>query len=412
MTDRFARASLLATLAVALGSASAQQTPDAGSRRAQDSAPSLSSFNPALSLILSGTYANLSRDPDDFRIRGFLAGSEIGPGPRGFSLGESELGVAANIDPYFYGAANVAITPDGSADVEEAFVQTTSLGQGFTVKFGRFFSGIGYMNEQHAHTWDFVDAPLAYQAFLGTQFNDDGIQLRWLAPTPVFLEFGAEVGRGRTFPGSDRDKNGIGAGSVFAHVGGDWGDSSSWRAGLSYQQTSPQDRASAMTDLAGNDVTNAFSGKSRLWVADFVWKWAPNGNATRQNFKLQSEYMQRRERGSLTYDITGLATSDAYSSRQSGAYVQGVYQFLPRWRTGVRYDRLDSGSVDLASNATVLDAARTRPSRVSWMADYNPSEFSRIRLQLARDYSRMGEPDNQVFVQYQMSLGAHGAHTF
>jgi hypothetical protein len=412
MTQCFARAWLVAMLAVALGSARAQQAPDSGSRQAQGGASSLSSFNPALSLILSGTYANLSRDPDDFRIRGFLTGSEIGPGPRGFNLGESELGVAANIDPYFYGAANIAITPDGSADVEEAFVQTSSLGQGFTAKFGRFFSGVGYLNEQHAHTWDFVDAPLAYQAFLGTQFNDDGIQVRWLAPTAVFLEFGGEVGRGRTFPGSDRNKNGSGAGSVFAHAGGDWGDSSSWRAGLSYQQTSPQDRASAMTDLAGNDVTNAFSGTSRLWVADFVWKWAPNGNSTRQNFKLQSEYLQRRERGSLTYDVTGVAANDAYSSRQSGAYVQGVYQFLSRWRTGVRYDRLDSGSVDLASNAAVLDAARTRPARVSWMADYNASEFSRIRLQLARDRSRAGAADNQVFVQYQMSLGAHGAHNF
>jgi len=412
MSQSLARAWLLATLAVGAGGAEAQQVSDNPSPPPQGGTSSLSSFNPALSLILSGTYANLSRDPADYRIRGFLTGSDIGPGPRSFNLGESELGIAANIDPFLYGAANISITSDGSVDVEEAFVQTTSLGEGATVKFGRFFSGIGYLNEQHAHTWDFVDAPLAYQAFLGTQFNDDGIQVRWLAPTPVFLELGAEAGRGRVFPGSDRDKNGIGAGSVFAHVGGDWGDSSSWRAGLSYLQTSPQDRASQMTDLAGNDVTNAFSGKSRLWIADFVWKWAPNGNPTRQNFKLQSEYFQRRESGSLTYDVTGVAATDSYSSRQAGAYVQGVFQFLPRWRTGVRYDRLDSGSVDLASNAAFLDAATTHPSRITWMADYNTSEFSRIRLQLASDRAREGKADNQVFVQYQMSLGAHGAHNF
>ena len=412
MSQSLARAWLLATLAVGAGGAEAQQVSDNPSPPPQGGTSSLSSFNPALSLILSGTYANLSRDPADYRIRGFLTGSDIGPGPRSFNLGESELGIAANIDPFFYGAANISITSDGSVDVEEAFVQTTSLGEGATVKFGRFFSGIGYLNEQHAHTWDFVDAPLAYQAFLGTQFNDDGIQVRWLAPTPVFLELGAEAGRGRTFPASDRDKNGIGAGSVFAHVGGDWGDSSSWRAGLSYLQTSPQDRASQVTDLAGNDVTNAFSGKSRLWIADFVWKWAPNGNPTRQNFKLQSEYLQRRECGSLTYAVTGVGSTDSYSSRQSGVYVQGVFQFLPRWRTGVRYDRLDSGSVDLASNAAFLSTATTHPSRVTWMADYNTSEFSRIRLQLASDRAREGKADNQVFVQYQMSLGAHGAHNF
>jgi hypothetical protein len=46
------------------------------------------------------------------------------------------------------------------------------------------------------------------------------------------------------------------------------------------------------------------------------------------------------------------------------------------------------------------------------MVDFNPSEFSRVRLQLARDRAREGGADTQWFVQYQMSLGAHGAHTY
>ena len=46
------------------------------------------------------------------------------------------------------------------------------------------------------------------------------------------------------------------------------------------------------------------------------------------------------------------------------------------------------------------------------MFDYSPSEFSRLRLQLAQDNSREGLSDNQFFVQYVMSLGAHGAHNF
>ena len=46
------------------------------------------------------------------------------------------------------------------------------------------------------------------------------------------------------------------------------------------------------------------------------------------------------------------------------------------------------------------------------MLDFNPSEFSRVRLQLAQDKSRVGLTDNQVFLQYQMSLGAHGAHSY
>ena len=406
MSQRLARVWLLAALAFGIDGAPAQAPPQGG-------AASSSSFNPALSLILSGTYANLSRDPDDYRIQGFLNPPDIAPGPRGFSLSESELGISANIDPYFYGAANISVTPDNQVDVEEAFVQTTALGNGFTVKFGRFFSGIGYLNEQHSHTWDFVDSPLVYSAFLGTQLHDDGVQVRWVAPTPLFLEFGAEAGRGSNFPGSERDKNGIGRGAVFAHAGGDWGDSSSWRAGISYMQVSPQDRTDDTVDLAGNAVTDAFSGKSRLWIVDFVWKWAPNGNPSRQNFKLQSEYFYRRESGTLTYDVTGVAAPGAYSSRQSGTYVQAVYQFAPRWRTGLRYDILDSGTVDLDGNAAFLaQDSSAHPSRLTWMADFNTSEFSRIRLQLASDRAREGKADNQIYVQYQMSLGAHGAHIF
>jgi hypothetical protein len=46
------------------------------------------------------------------------------------------------------------------------------------------------------------------------------------------------------------------------------------------------------------------------------------------------------------------------------------------------------------------------------MVDFSASEFSRLRLQYARDEARQGFTDNQWILQYQMSLGAHGAHSF
>ena len=46
------------------------------------------------------------------------------------------------------------------------------------------------------------------------------------------------------------------------------------------------------------------------------------------------------------------------------------------------------------------------------MADWSLDEFSRLRLQFARDKSMQGVSDNQVTLQYIMSLGAHGAHKF
>jgi hypothetical protein len=368
-------------------------------------------FNPAMSLILSGGYTRTSQDPADYTITGFQlpVGGEVGPGGRGFSLAESELGIAASIDPWLRGVANIALAPENEVSVEEAYIQTTALSHGFTFKAGRFFSGVGYLNPQHAHTWDFADNPLAYQAMLGTQYGDDGVQLTWLAPTDQFIELGLELGRGRGFPGGDNSRNGLGMAAFTAHTGGDIGDSHSWRAGVSVLNARADGLGLAGTGADGGLLESSFSGSTRVWVADGVWKWSPNGNATRTSFKLQGEYLQSRRSGELTPDGADAA---AYRSTQSGWYLQGVWQFMPGWRLGLRTEQLDAGSPDYGANAGLYALNGHTPRKNSLMLDINASEFSRVRLQLAQDHSRQGVTDNQLMLQYQMSLGAHGAHSF
>jgi hypothetical protein len=378
-----------------------------------------SALNPGVSVILNGVYANLSRDPTTFRINGFVPTmGDVAPPTRGFSLGESELGFMANIDHNFRGTLIASISPDDDTiGVEEGYIQTLSLPRGFTIKAGRFFSAIGYQNQIHAHAWDFTDAPLAMRVFLGGQLNEDGIQFRWVAPTPLYWDMGTELGRGRAFPASlsASGKNGAGSVNLFTHVGGDVGQSISWQTGLSHLRTNPRDRT---FDDPTAGVTDSFTGTSRLWVASGILKWAPNGNPTYNNFKLQGEFFHRKEEGTLVFDSTGAALANGLSSRQSGWYAQGVYQWMPMWRAGYRYDRLDSGTVNIDTTASGLTPADFpilagyKPKKHTFMVDWSPSEFSRIRLQFARDYSRMNEPDNQVFLQYIVSLGAHGAHTF
>jgi len=371
-------------------------------------------FNPSVSLILSGLYTRTSQDPANYAITGVQlpASVPVGPGTRGFSLSESELGLAASVDPWFRGAANIAIEPDNTVSVEEAFIQTTSLGNGFSLKAGRFFSSIGYLNPQHMHTWDFVDNPLAYQAFLNTQYGDDGLQLIWIAPTEQYIELGVELGRGRSFPGSNTGRNGPGMVALIAHTGGDVGDSNSWRAGLSMLDAKADDQSLVATNTAGSLVTNAFSGSTRVWVGDAIWKWAPNGNAVRTNFKVQGEYLRSTRSGTLAYDIAGIDRPGAYRAVQSGWYVQGVYQFIRGWRVGLRTEQVDPGTPDYGLNAVSLSSIDYRPRKNSLMLDFSPSEFSRVRLQFARDSAHEGFRDNQLFMQYLMSLGAHGAHSF
>ncbi|HEX6733362.1 MAG TPA: TonB-dependent receptor [Azonexus sp.] len=389
------------------------------------------SFNPEVSLILQGQYKNMkeSRAPG---ITGFAsaAGHDHGDGSegvskRGFSVDHTELVLAANIDPYWRGQAIIAAL-DGEAEVEEAWFQSLAIGHGIGLKGGRLRSGIGYLNEQHAHVQDFADAPLMYQALFGEHgsYTQDGVQLKWLAPTPIFVEFGAELGRGAEFPGTDRNKNGAGSGAVFVHLGDDVGIEHSWRAGVSYLRTRADEREAHFADINGGEAVGAFDGRSSTWLADFVWKWAPDGNPRERNLKLQAEYFQRRENGSLRcFDEEGLGnacdplaagasvTSD-YKTRQSGWYAQGVYQFTPNWRAGLRYEQLDSGSRQFGANAANLVVDSYRPKKATAMADYSWSEFSRLRLQYARDQSQQGLTDHQWTLQYVMSLGAHGAHKF
>jgi hypothetical protein len=381
---------------------------------AASSGASVNAFNPSISLILSGLYTRTTQDPAGDAITGFPLppDDQPGPGTRGFSLAESELALAASIDPWLRGAANISLHPDNTVSVEEAFVQTTSLGGGFSLKAGRFFSSVGYLNPQHSHTWDFVDNPLVYQALLGTQYGDDGVQLTWIAPIDQYVELGAELGRGRSFPGTDTGRNGPGMVALVAHTGGDVGDSSSWRAGVSMLDAKADDQNLVAAKASGATVTDAFTGSTRVWIADAIWKWAPHGNAVRTNFKLQGEYLQGTRDGTLVYDLAHAASAGAYRARQSGWYLQSVYQFMPRWRVGLRTEILDPGTPDYGANATALAGVDYRPRKNSLMFDLSPSEFSRVRLQFGRDRSHEGFPDNQWFLQYQMSLGAHGAHSY
>ena len=93
---------------------------------------------------------------------------------------------------------------------------------------------------------------------------------------------------------------------------------------------------------------------------------------------------------------------------------------MPRWRVGYRYDTLRYGTVSngIVNNGlgpTAADfpvLATHSPTRNTGMLDWSPSEFSRLRLQFASDKSRISVTDNQVFLQYIYSLGAHGGHKF
>ncbi|MGD8323419.1 MAG: TonB-dependent receptor [Gammaproteobacteria bacterium] len=363
-------------------------------------------FNPAIGVIFEGQSWIFDRDPGSYSIPGFPFGGEAGPKPEGLGLGETEININANVDDKFTAwlTAPIAIE-DGEAvlEVEEAWLETLRLPAGLALRFGRFFSGIGYLNDKHAHTWDFADQPLAYQTMLGDQYIDDGAQLRWIAPTSVYIEVGAELTRGARFPIDGSARSGRGAKSLFVNFGGDVGTSHSWLAGISHISGDALERSSGDEDLP-----LSFIGESDTTIAEFVWKWSPNGNWRQRNFVFQSEYFWNSETG--TYSGIGLVPLP-YDSDREGWYAQAVYQPIPRWRFGARLDSLSLDDPGLLFAGTPLAPGGGDPSRYTIMADWSNSEFSRVRLQYSREdtgpvnYSQWG-------LQYLHSIGAHGAHSF
>jgi hypothetical protein len=356
-------------------------------------------LNPGVSVVLNGNYFAASRDPESARMPGFALGDETGAPPRGFSLAESEVTLAANVDPYFLASLTVAFDGAGEAAVEEAFIQTTALTHGLTVKGGRFFSGVGYLNERHGHNWSFIDMPLPYRALLGNQYGDDGVQVRWLAPTDLFLEFGGEVFRGDSFPAGGAAGRGAGTWTAFVHAGGDINASSSWLAAASWIHAR-SDARETQDPLAGPET---FSGDSGLGVVSAVYKWAPGGNGVQRNLMLSGEYFFGTEEGRFN----GLTVD----RQNSGWYAQGVYQFRPRWSVGLRYAGLDAGDVAAPLAGSTLDDQGLNAWSATALVEYDSSEFGRFRLQYSRDHSDLRAAD-QLLLQYTVVYGPHGAHRY
>jgi hypothetical protein len=383
-------------------------------------------FNPAISLVLQGGFARYSEDPEDFHLEGMPLGGEAGLQDEGLSLWETELTASANVDNLFYGQTTIGLhTHDGDieVDIEEAFVDTLALPAGLGLRFGRFYSSVGYLNGKHTHTWDFADTPLPYQAFLGGQYRDDGVRASWVAPIDnLFVEVGAEALRGDSYPGGDSDDNFGNVTNLFAKVGGDIGANNSWQLGLSRLETDVVDRSAGGHghDHDHGDHGATFNGDSDLTVLDGVWK---TDLGSERALIIQGEYFWRDEDGrvSLEEDM-GEAKFD-YDGEQDGWYLQGVFQFNRQWRAGVRYDHLSADNdLNMLSNTTGEDddeifeesgyqSSSRDPDLWTAMVDWSPSEFSRVRLQYARDDSRE-DTDNQVYLQYIMTLGAHGAHQY
>ena len=407
-------------------------------------------FNPAIGVVFDGRVAAFSADESD--IPGFRLGHHGERGDEGLSLGHTEATLSSNVDDKFHGALTLGIGAHGGTtelDLEEAYIRTlpgAGLPDGLRIKAGRALWTLGYLNELHAHADDFADRPLPYRVYVDNHWNDDGVEFSWVLPTDFYAEAGGGVFRGDDLPfGGSED--GIDAISGWARIGGDIGANSAWRIGAYVLDGASRNRAGGghgghdhggeahgedehageheheedehdehagehEDDEHGEDeheefahadflTGGAFTGDGRLWGADIRYTWAPTGDPRESELILQGEYFLLKEEG--LYTLADEEETRRLDGSSSGWYVQAVYKFLPRWRVGTRYARLEPP--DSAKSAH-------SPYAIGVMGDWTNSEFGRIRAQYNREVFADGDHDDQFILQYVMSLGAHAAHAF
>jgi hypothetical protein len=388
------------------------------------------SFNPDLSAIVDMYYHADNSEEGISHIGGAISGfghshgaGEEGHhhGPdEGFNLRHLELQFSADVDPYFKGSAIAAIDLD-AAEMEEAVIETTCLPWGFKLKGGKFFSDFGYINAQHAHAWDFTDQPLIYQLALGSHgLNDKGLQLSWLAPTPFYLLAGVEAFQGDGE--SEQTFNYIGEEPLPVHEGP--------RVGVGWLKVGPNlpgnhalqfgtfgasgKHQEAHDGNADGTEDHWLDGDSTFWGGDVVYKYnAPHPHG-QGDLILQSEYFSRRRDLELVdHDLAPQLVGNSRVDDQDGYYVQAAYGFLPRWRGGLRWEQ-----VGLLNNAEQPDGSSENYGssyRMGAMLDFTPSEFSRLRLQVNEGSYETADGNEDVtefYLQWMISLGAHGAHKF
>lgn len=358
--------------------------------------------NPNISLILDsyGYSSNLTND--ELTNRGMPGLTTQGlDQARGFNLRAAELFLFSPVDPYSNLYVNLPVT-EGGMELEEAYIVTTALPAGWQIKLGKFKSSFSRLDAQHPHAWDFWDIALPYRAFLGGEGlgGEKGVQVTYLPALPFYTQFGVEVLQGESeilFGQSAKD--GPHAFSFFVKSAVDTSDNSTFYFGPSalFGKTKNQNI------IPGAEV----AGNSALYGLEAVWKWKP---ANREALTIQSEYLLLAQTGESTDLTTGAV--DSLRRKQDGFYIQGIYR-KDRWGIGARYDALD-----LIHNTFEQGGVQQNfsgpPHRETASLEYNPSEFTRVRLQLSHDRSDTvtGRTNNEAILQFNFSIGAHAGHAF
>ncbi len=405
-------------------------------------------FNPEISAILDFTYGYFEDgigEPEGYELAHDHGHDHAHGLEEGFSIREAEITMAGALDPYFDMMLMLAVT-NHDIEIEEGYITSRSLPSGLGLKAGKFMSDTGYINKQHPHEWLFIDQPWMSEYLLGEEgLTELGLQLSWMPPTVSYTRLGVEVLEGKTEgvanyvgeknhtivtilpkdPGTDDspERNRWQADMEFEDVKSPrlytgflkWGPDIGFDHAVQFGLWGGYGSAFQAEDAHSSGRLETWDGESLFGGADVVYKYNGQGVMGHRNMVLQGEYMYRRL--DLRYknrnfsDFSTLKILDEKDQlwKQDGLYLQGVYGFAPRWNAGLRFDALGLTNSSYEGPSLVDDDLSMR---YTGQISYAPTEFSRFRLQGSYDDPYKEHGGWKVVLQYNVSLGVHGAHAF
>ncbi len=368
-----------------------------------------------------------------------LQGGGHDPHKRGFTLSQAEIGLSGAVDPYFNAEAHIVFQVDPidgetGAELEDAFLTTQTLPWGLQIKAGQYFTEFGRINPTHPHAWDWIDQPIINSRVFGPDgLRQTGARVAWLTPLPWYSElyFGMQNAGGET-AGSFLASEGIIAerpiaGRPFTERStqnlGDMLYSARWLNGFELsEEWTAQVGASA---VYGPNFTGS-GGDTWIYGGDVRLKWQPARNERGYPFLLlQSEIIRRdfNADSQIHPGVDGVLGTgdDVLLGRQSlhdwGFYAQALWGFHTDWAAGIRYeyvtgsgDGVDSSGVTVSHNS---DPFRDTRYRISPLIQWQPTHFSRVRLQYNYDHAtHLDKEAHSVWLGVELLLGAHPAHNY
>lgn len=342
-------------------------------------------FNPAMGLVLDAAVSNTTLNRGNFDFR------------------SAELNLQSAVDPF----ANLFAVINGTKDnvsVEEAFFMTTSL-PGVTIRGGRMFASFGRFPHWHDHELPFVNRTPSLDRFIGAEAQADGVEIMHLFKTPFFLQ-GTLGSYNKIGADNNRLHSNTGSGAadgrhwneftylarLFSYV--PMGDNVGIDLGLS-EAVTPVAHIIGGTEMQFNHSARSLTG------LDVTFRYEPLQNNVYRKLIWGSEVFRNTELRQINTAGDSGALVTTYPRKTAwGGYSYIDWRFSRWFSTGPFYDVAED-----------LDNPSVKTKTTGGMLNLIASEFQRIRLQVSQAATDNLKTDNQVYLQWFLTIGTH-VHVF